>query len=143
MRWLLGIDIHDCPEGLLEAVARWATAANATVDLVYADDTPDALQYITEPAVVRAVTDARNRWIEVHADKLAEVHGQLPEAIRGARIHSLGPPDTVLLEHAPDYDAIVVATHGRKGLNRLWLGSVAERIVRESPVPVLTLRLGS
>jgi universal stress protein A len=35
---------------------------------------------------------------------------------------------------------IVMATHGRKGLRRLILGSVAERVVREAPCLVLTLR---
>ena len=39
-----------------------------------------------------------------------------------------------------DADLIVIPTHGRRGLKSLMLGSVAERIVRESPVPVLTLR---
>jgi|HubBroStandDraft_1064217.scaffolds.fasta_scaffold06529_2 nucleotide-binding universal stress UspA family protein len=37
-------------------------------------------------------------------------------------------------------DLVVIPTHGRRGLSRVVLGSVAERIVRESPVPVLTLR---
>ena len=37
-------------------------------------------------------------------------------------------------------DLIVMATHGRTGLGRFFLGSVAERIVRESLVPVLTVR---
>ena len=37
-------------------------------------------------------------------------------------------------------DLVVIPTHGRRGLKRVVLGSVAERIVRESPVPVLTLR---
>lgn len=35
---------------------------------------------------------------------------------------------------------IVIATHGRTGLSHVLLGSVAERIVRESPCPVLTIR---
>ncbi len=39
-----------------------------------------------------------------------------------------------------DVDLIVIATHGRTGLGRLLLGSVAERIVREAPCPVLTVR---
>lgn len=37
-------------------------------------------------------------------------------------------------------DLVVMATHGRKGLAHLVLGSVAERVVRESTVPVLTVR---
>ena len=37
-------------------------------------------------------------------------------------------------------DSIVMATHGRKGVSHFFLGSVAERVVRESPRPVLTIR---
>ena len=37
-------------------------------------------------------------------------------------------------------DLVVVATHGRTGLAHVLLGSVAERIVREAPCPVLTIR---
>jgi nucleotide-binding universal stress UspA family protein len=37
-------------------------------------------------------------------------------------------------------DLVVMATHGRHGVTRLVLGSVAEKIVRESTVPVLTIR---
>ena len=37
-------------------------------------------------------------------------------------------------------DLIVMATHGRKGLRRLVLGSVAERVVREAECPVLTVK---
>ena len=39
-----------------------------------------------------------------------------------------------------EVNLIVIPTHGRRGLKRLTLGSVAERVIRESPVPVLTLR---
>ena len=37
-------------------------------------------------------------------------------------------------------DSVVMATHGRKGVGRFLLGSVAEKVVRESPSPVLTVR---
>lgn len=37
-------------------------------------------------------------------------------------------------------DIVVVGTHGRHGLNYLVLGSVAERLVRSAPCPVLTVR---
>ena len=39
-------------------------------------------------------------------------------------------------------DLVIMGTHGRRGVPRLLLGSVAEKIVRTSPVPVLTVRGG-
>ena len=37
-------------------------------------------------------------------------------------------------------DMIVLSTHGRSGIGRIFIGSVAERVVRHAPCPVLTLR---
>ena len=54
----------------------------------------------------------------------------------------MGDPGVEILQAAKRWGAslIVMATHGRKGLRRLVLGSVAERVVREAPCPVLTVR---
>lgn len=38
------------------------------------------------------------------------------------------------------YDLVVMGTHGRTGLSHLMMGSVAEKVVRRSPVPVMTVR---
>ena len=53
-----------------------------------------------------------------------------------------GDPGSRIAEIAAERNAgiVVVSTHGRTGLSRLLLGSVAERIVRLSPCPVLVLR---
>lgn len=53
-----------------------------------------------------------------------------------------GEPAKVILQALKEVsaDCVVVATHGRKGIGRVILGSVAERVVRESPCPVLTVR---
>jgi len=53
-----------------------------------------------------------------------------------------GDPASAILEAARELrpDLIVVATHGRTGLSHAFLGGVAERVLRESPVPVLTFR---
>jgi nucleotide-binding universal stress UspA family protein len=54
----------------------------------------------------------------------------------------VGKPHRVILEYADehDIDLIVMGTHGRSGLDRYLLGSVAEKVVRMSDVPVVTIR---
>ena len=54
----------------------------------------------------------------------------------------VGRPATLILETATNSgtDLIVMGTHGRTGLAHLMLGSVAERVLRVAPCPVLTLR---
>ena len=49
---------------------------------------------------------------------------------------------TILEVAARDrYDLVVMGTHGRTGLSQLLMGSVAEKVVRQAPCPVLTVRL--
>jgi universal stress protein A len=65
---------------------------------------------------------------------------RIPAAVRYETLVVNGDPADTVLRTARDVDAdlIVMGTHGRKGLSRLVLGSVAEQVVRESPTPVLT-----
>jgi len=52
-----------------------------------------------------------------------------------------GRPAQAIVEHARGgFDLIVMGTHGRSGLSHVVMGSVAERVVRKAPCPVLTLR---
>jgi nucleotide-binding universal stress UspA family protein len=55
-----------------------------------------------------------------------------------------GSPSREIVRYAEDEpcDLVVMGTHGRGGIDRLLLGSVAERVVRASRVPVLTVRVG-
>ncbi len=55
-----------------------------------------------------------------------------------------GPPSREIMGYAEEAgcDLVVMGTHGRGGLDRLLLGSVAERVVRSATVPVLTVRVG-
>lgn len=54
-----------------------------------------------------------------------------------------GDPASVIVRVADTegYDLVVMGTHGRTGVRRTVLGSVAEKVVRLSPIPVLTVRL--
>jgi len=65
-----------------------------------------------------------------------------PKPTRLVTEASWGDPVDEILRYASDHgiDLIVCATHGRTGLAHVLLGSVAERIVREAPCPVLSIR---
>lgn len=56
-----------------------------------------------------------------------------------------GHPAEVILEYVKKegIDLIVMGTHGRRGLNRLLLGSVAGEVVHRATIPVMTVRMGS
>jgi nucleotide-binding universal stress UspA family protein len=53
-----------------------------------------------------------------------------------------GSPHEVILEYADDNDVdlLVMGTHGRRGLDRVLLGSVTQRVLRTADVPVLVVR---
>ena len=57
------------------------------------------------------------------------------QAVVGTPYHKI-----VEVAAAEKVDLIVMATHGRTGLSHLFIGSVAERVVRMAPCPVLTIR---
>ena len=65
---------------------------------------------------------------------------KIPGSVRYETLVVNGDPAEQVLgiARSVEADLIVMGTHGRKGLSHLVLGSVAERVVRESPTPVLT-----
>ncbi|MDB4937725.1 MAG: Universal stress protein family [Labilithrix sp.] len=89
--------------------------------------------------------------IDWHADEIATAARKtLDEALARARARypntdsgvSFGEPWRAILDFVEEHgiDFVVMGTHGRRGLSHLVLGSVAEKVVRLSPVPVLTVR---
>lgn len=54
----------------------------------------------------------------------------------------VGQPSRAIVEYIDegDIDAVVIGSHGREGFSRVLLGSVAETVVRRSPVPVTVVR---
>jgi nucleotide-binding universal stress UspA family protein len=86
------------------------------------------------------------------AERSAESAERSLEEARNRVPPELGPADVTVVEHASaaggilleakrgDVDVIAIATHGRGGLRRLLLGSVAESVLQGSPVPVLLYR---
>ena len=54
-----------------------------------------------------------------------------------------GNPAKKIVDEAENYDLVVMGTLGRTGISKLLLGSVAERVVRLAPCPVLVVRTAS
>lgn len=86
----------------------------------------------------------------VPAEERIYVHRLAEDVARGAQIVvgsavEVGAPVNVICHRAAELgaDLIVMTTHGRTGLSRAWLGSVADGVVRTANVPVLMLRPGT
>jgi nucleotide-binding universal stress UspA family protein len=90
---------------------------------------------VSEPTVVR------HDYSEVTLTRLRDL---VPEAFRGiweVEVAVGRPADTIVrLARERNADLIVMATHGRTGLQHVVLGSVAEKVVRLAPCPVLTVK---
>lgn len=96
----------------------FAYADMITVDLV----TP--IQDAAREALKEAIVSLRQRYVKSESLLLFGIASV--ELIAAVEKHGA--------------DLVVIGTHGRTGVSHLLLGSVAERIVRTSPVPVLTVR---
>lgn len=93
----------------------------------YVENLPERIQKQEEEAIRQLTELTPDGWSEQHGVTIAVKRGQpFVEIIRYAR------------EHAADL--IVIGTHGRSALAQVLLGSVAERVVRKAPCPVLTVR---
>lgn len=57
-------------------------------------------------------------------------------------VTEVGRPSRAIVDYAEEHDVdhIVIGSHGRSGVTRILLGSVAESVVRRSPVPVTIVR---
>lgn len=88
--------------------------------------------------------DKLEEEIEQGAAKLMEKFCQehVPAAVEVKTCVVPGIPYDEIIKQAEDLNAdlIVVGTHGRTGLDHVLFGSTAEKVVRKSPVPVMTIR---
>lgn len=89
---------------------------------------------------VRSVYDAQRRWAEETLE--ARVGDLRQRGLKASWRVQVGVPFEEIVKVAEEEraDMIVMGTHGRSGLNRALLGSVAERVVRLARCPVLTVR---
>ncbi|MDG5761275.1 universal stress protein [Natronococcus sp. A-GB1] len=117
------------------------TFADADVTALHVIQVPEGYWGAFEgPDISPPVTEKAREY----AEELLEPARELA-ADRGRDLETeirSGKPDDQIVEYAEKegYDAIVVGSHGREGISRVLLGSVAENVVRRSPTPVVVAR---
>ncbi|MEZ4265286.1 MAG: universal stress protein [Myxococcota bacterium] len=146
-RWIAAHDFAACSDSAVRQAARDAVVERAHLVLLHALD-PEIMAAPVEWAtgavagppvayLAEARAAARQR-LETIAEALREAN---PGLVTSVEVRDGHPVDVILdAAEADGASRIIVGTHGRRGLRRLFLGSVAERVVRASPVPVLVVR---
>lgn len=141
MKLLAAIDINAASGAVLEQAVDWANKLGGTLDLCYVDEYVYNGAIIRDPAVRQLVLDQWDRIRDEHRRRIEAMVEKLPGEVRGSFHYRSGTAWREIVSLSEGYDGLIVATHGRTGLGHLFLGSVAEKVVRGAPCPVIVLRL--
>lgn len=132
-------DFSTTSEAAIAEAERFASSLGAELVLLHvAVEAPLWREGLYTPEV-RKVFESQRQWavaaLQTRATAMAA------NGVRARVIVKSGLPWRQIVDTAreEDVDLIVIGTHGRGGLNRMLLGSVAERVVRRAPCPVMTV----
>jgi len=136
---LLPVDGSEHTAKIVQHAAELAQWTEAKIQVVFvADTTRDSLTVVDGDVVDALEREGKPIVSDVASelDSLGVEHGT--DIVQGS-------PAPTIVDYAEryDYDLIVLPTHGRTGISRYLLGSVTEKVVRLSDVPVLTARMQS
>jgi nucleotide-binding universal stress UspA family protein len=136
-RILLPVDGSDHNDPAVQKALALAPLVRAPVLAVYVVDVRALEPYPSEGLFVdlRGVLMAEARKILAAFEERTRAAG-----IEASTQIVEGVPEEEIVKLARPHDLIVMATHGRRGLSRLLLGSVTENVVRHAPCPVLVVR---
>jgi nucleotide-binding universal stress UspA family protein len=137
---LCPVDFSGLSAHALRYAAMLARRLNASLTVVYAHSFSQP-SYFTKGGVEDLERRFRESFHEAEVELEEFTRKQTDYMDVNVRIVEAHPVDAILkAAQDANADLIVMGTHGRSGLNRLMLGSVAEGVLRESKVPVLTVR---
>jgi nucleotide-binding universal stress UspA family protein len=137
---LCPVALDDNSADALAHAVSLASNSGATIYLLHVlQINPLTAQGAVEGPAGRELYDAQ---VAAAGARLDELAATIPAAIKRELAVEIGEPGNLIVavQQQLGADLVVMATHGRRGLKHLVLGSVAERVVRESTAPVLTLR---
>jgi len=140
-RIIVPTDFSDCAQEAWGLARRLATVMGS--ELVLAHVLVEAPLFEEGPFSMektRRVFEAARKWAEETIEQWADAARRQGLKVRTALRTGAPYREIVALATDERADLVVLGTHGRGGLDRALLGSVADRVVRLAPCPVLTVR---
>lgn len=137
---ICAVDLSDHSALVADYASTLALAFNAEVIAVYV--APLLTQFMGLEVSTRSI-DRLASEISAGAEQDLErfVSEKLGEVKSKAKMLNGHPVDEIVsFAHSSGADMIVMGTHGHRGINRILFGSVAEGVVKNSDVPVITVR---
>ncbi len=137
-RVLVPIDFSDQSRVALRAADELASTYGATLKMLHVHAIVGVavmdFTYIERPQDVVRVVEAAEAQLRAWAQDLSTPQGRVQIEV------ATGDPVLEIVRRTEDADLTVLSTHGRTGLTRLLIGSVAERVVRGAHCSVLVVR---
>lgn len=136
---LCPVDFSESSSHALLYARAFASAHDATLKLLHVIEEPTC--FASDDVLYDA--ESISRLKTACEDELQAVVSQVKTEHEDVSCElSIGQPfsEIVRCARADDVDLIVMGTHGRTGLAHVLIGSVAERVVRKAPCPVLTVK---
>ena len=137
---LVPTDFSECSDAAVRYARALADAFGASLHLLHVVQDPYTQPWAAE-AFAAPLGEMLAEWQQQAAARLTAV---LTEKEKGHAVVAtvVGSPFQEIVRYAADQrvDLIVIGTHGRGAIGHMLLGSVAEKVVRKAPCPVLTVR---
>jgi nucleotide-binding universal stress UspA family protein len=139
-RILVPLDGSKLAERAISVATRIARAAGGSVIVVQALGTDIGLYLVPQPILTGQIIDAEVVEAEKYLRDIATSINR--NGVSTETVALFGPPASTILSvaHSHRADLIVLCSHGYTGATRWVLGSVAEKVVRHTPIPMLVLR---
>ena len=138
---LVPVDGSDCSKAAFQHAIQLAKTLGSKLSLLSAVEDP--VQYVYGLPEVGAYLPELYADLKKAAQKTLSNFEQEANAA-GLEVETIlaehSKPEDAILESEENYDLIIMGTHGRRGLNRMVLGSVAESVLRRSSKPHLFVR---
>lgn len=136
---LCPIDFSESSRRAVDLAAEIVEPGGAGLTLLHVVELP--VTYSGEPPMPDLLDTLDTRAAKLLEDWAAELRAKVSVPVTTRwRIGSPGGQALAILDEQPPFDLVVIGSHGRTGLRRALLGSVAEKIVRHAPCPVLVAR---